>query len=608
MQVSLRARFTLAIVALAGVLLALSLVAVGSLRRLGGAVGTILQENYASVIACGDMNEALERLDSAALFATTGQRQIARPMLDRHRADFEQALAREAGNLTLPGEGARVAAVSASYRDYVAAVDRVLASSNDRDSDGYFRELLPRFYRLKGDIQTISRMNQAQMEWADRNAQLTARSSIQLTLAASVLALLLAGSLAIWLPRVIVEPISALRGAAQRIGEGNLDMHVATLDVAELVPLAEAFNVMLSRLRAYRESSLGELLAARDLAHTTIACLLDPVMVFRRGGDILLVNDAATRAFGLREGTAEELRAADVTVPEKIREDVEQVLASGEPVLPSSFSEAMHHPGGEGERHFLVRAAPLAEGAESRSALVVAQDVTRFRRIDELKSSVVATVSHELKTPLTSLRMATHMLLEPERGPLTEAQRELCTIARDDTERLRLLVDEFLDLTRIEAEAGALRRVPSSPGWLLGSVASAHRSMAEGKGVSLEVTTDACQGSVELDPDKMSIALANLVANAIEHTQPGGLVSLGASLDAGRLRLVVSDAGEGIRPEDVPHIFERFRRGSEVGRDVRHLGLGLAITREIVQQHGGDVAVESARGGGTKFTITIPVP
>src|SRR6185312_7814056 len=115
-------------------------------------------------------------------------------------------------------------------------------------------------------------------------------------------------------------------------------------------------------------------------------------------------------------------------------------------------------------RHYLVRAAPLraaSPGAPGEaSAIVLAQDVTRFHRIDELKSDMVATVSHQFKTPLTSLRMATHLLLEPAAGPLTDEQRELVTTARDDTERLRAMVEELLDVVRIESDAGALHRVP----------------------------------------------------------------------------------------------------------------------------------------------------
>jgi signal transduction histidine kinase len=233
---------------------------------------------------------------------------------------------------------------------------------------------------------------------------------------------------------------------------------------------------------------------------------------------------------------------------------------------------------------------------------VVAQDVTRFHRIDELKSDMVATVSHEFKTPLTSLRMATHLLLEPATGLLTDSQRELVTTARDDTERLRAMVEDLLDVVRIESEAGALHRVPVEPFGLLCEVADAHRTVAKDKGVTVRVETGVPQGLIAVDPERLGIALSNLVSNAVRHTPSGGVVTLAATRDDKALRITVSDDGEGIAPKELVSLFERAPSSS----NGRH-GLGLTIAREIALQHGGDVLAESAPGKGSVFTLTLPL-
>ncbi len=610
---SLRTRLTLGLGALAVLLVLVSLVALLALARLGGAVGTILQENYASVVAATEMSESLERLDSAALFASTGQAELAHTLFAEHRPRFAAALEREAHNVTVPGEGALVARLQANFADYNAVTDRVLASADGHDTSRYFAELLPRFDRLRVDVQSIRTLNQTAMEGTDARARATARGAGRTAAVAAVAALLLALWIAWWLPRAIVRPVAQLRDGAVRIGEGlasgDLPEPVAVPPLTELAPLAEALNALLARLRAYRESSLGELLAARDLARTTVACMLDPVVVVDPTGAILLANEAADAAFGLREGTADELRAADIVLPGPLLAAVEAARRQGEPVLPTSLSQAMRHPlPTGGERSFLVRAAPLSHErrTDGGRVLVVAQDVTRFRRIDELKSTVVATVSHEFKTPLTSLRMATLLLLEPSLGPLSDPQRELIQTACDDTERLRLLVEKFLDLTRIEAEAGEMMRMPVSPSRLLLGIANAHRTVAASRHVSLSVD-EAPLPEVPLDADKMTLALSNLVANALQHTAPEGHVSLRARLVRDQLQFVVSDDGEGIRPDDLPHIFDRFRRGSDVVEDRHRLGLGLAIAREVALQHGGDLSVVSQRGQGTTFTLTLAV-
>ncbi len=610
MRSSLRTRVRLGLGAIALALALLSAAAVLSLNRLGGARASSLLEDYASVVACAQLEEALERLDSAAQFAGSGREDIAGPMLAEHRPAFARAFADEAANITLPGEGELVREIDHQYADYVRDVDRVLSLPPPARSELYFRDLLPRFTSLKDRIQRVLQLNQENMVASDRAARALATQTERTALAVSAAAVLFAVWFAFWLPRVIVRPIEALTRTAQAVAEGDLSLTAEGPGFAELEPLAAGFNEMLVRLRAYRESSLGELLAAKDLARSTLECLLDPVVVFDREGGVLLANEAAEEAFGLRVGSAEELRAADVRVPSELEDARDRVLATGAKVLPRSLSEAMRwraRHGDERERHYLVRAAPLAAAPQrhaEHSAIVVAQDVTRFRRIDELKSDMVATVSHEFKTPLTSLRMATHLLLEPGTGPLTDSQRELVTTARDDTERLRAMVEDLLDVVRIEAEAGALHRVPVEPFGLLCEVADAHRTVARDKGVTLHVEPPASQGLVSVDPERLSIALSNLVSNAVRHTPSGGKVTLGAARDDRSLTIKVVDTGEGIAPGDLASVFDRPPSSS--GGTPRH-GLGLTIAREIVLQHGGEVDAESAPGKGSAFTMNLPL-
>ncbi len=597
MTASLRARVTLGLAAITLALAVVAGAAVAALARLGGAVDTILRENYRSVVACEAMKEALERQDSAALFALTGHAEIGRPMLATHRDRFARAFAVEAGNVTLAEEGPAVRELDARYRAYTAAVDRALSGGA---GDVYFRELLPRFTGVKEAVQRILDMNHATMEQADRRARAMARRSTALTLAVGACALVAALWMAWRLPGTILAPVRGLARAARAVGDGDLEVTVADAGVAELEPLAEAFRKMVAQLRAFRRSSLGELMAARDLADATVRCLLDPVVVFSREGEVLLVNEAAAAAFGLRAGDGAE-------VPEGIARVRDEALATARPVTPRSLAEAMRWRDRAGERHYLVRAAPLRAGGDARAerAVVVAQDVTRLRRIDALKSDMVATVSHEFKTPLTSLRMATHLLLEPAAGPLTDAQREIVTAARDDTERLRSLVDELLDLVRIESEAGELRRVPVAPRHLLQAAADAHRALARDKGVALTVSAAEGLAPAEVDPEKMAIVLANLVSNAVRHTPAGGEVALEAADEGASLRFTIRDSGEGVEPGALARMFERGAHRPTAPGGGRH-GLGLTIAQEIVLQHGGEIRAASEPGRGSAFTVLVP--
>jgi len=606
-RVSLRARLIRAIAVVGLTLVVLCVLSTAAVTRLGGAIGLILRENYVSVVACQEMNEALERQDSAALFAASGRNDIAEPMFLAHRAGFAKAFERESHNVTLPGEAELVQQVGSLYRDYVTEVDRVLTAPPQTRVEGYFKELLPRFAAVRSKVTAIRLMNQSNMEWADREARRVAHRTLELAILVTAVALTIAGWFAWQIPKTVLVPLVSFTKHARAIGEGKLDTTVPVPDVSELRELAEALNRMQEKLRAYRESSLGELLAAKDLSRATIASMVDPVIVFSTRGEVLLANEAAESTFGLISGDVDVLRRGGVEIPEPIALARDAVLSHGQPLLPQSLADAMRWITPEGEKYFLVRASPLeSDEASGAGVIVVAQDVTRFRRIDALKSDVVATVSHELKTPLTSLRLATHMLLEESTGPLQSVQRELAITARDETERLQSTVNELLDLVRIEREAGALKPTPVNAAALLHEVASAHRKVAESKRVEIAIDTTDPDSLVDLDPEQIAIVLGNLVSNAIRHCREGGHVWLTSAIDHQDQVFSVRDDGDGIAAENLKRIFERHWSGSEPSTLKGRHGLGLAIAQEIATRHGGTLQVETVLGKGSTFRLRLP--
>jgi len=604
---SLRSRLFRALAVVGATLVVVCALSTAAVTRLGGAIGLILRENYVSVVACQEMNEALERQDSAALFSASGRDDIAAPLIAQHRAGFAKAFAREAGNVTLPGEGAEVHQVDVLYREYVREVDRVLRGPSEQRVEGYFKDLLPRFGAVRSKVTNIRVMNQRNMEWADKQARHTARRTLELAIFATVLALGIAGWFALRIPKTVLDPIVSFARHAREIGEGKLDTNIPVPEVTELNVLGHALNRMQERLRAYRESSLGELLAAKDLSRATISSMVDPVIVFSTRGEVLLANESAESTFGLISGDVDLLRRGGIEIPEPIALARDAVLTHGQALLPQSLAEAMRWITSDGEKYFLVRASPLeSDEASGAGVIVVAQDVTRFRRIDALKSDVVATVSHELKTPLTSLRLATHMLLEESTGPLQSMQRELAITARDETERLQSTVNELLDLVRIEREAGALQLAQVNPHALLQEVASAHRKMAELKQVTVQIEEGEPESLVEVDPEKITIVLSNLVSNAIRHSHEAGHVWLSSYVQGDDHVFSVRDDGDGIAPEQLPRIFERHWSGSEPSTLKGRHGLGLAIAKEIATRHRGTLDVETALGKGSTFFLRVP--
>jgi signal transduction histidine kinase len=234
------------------------------------------------------------------------------------------------------------------------------------------------------------------------------------------------------------------------------------------------------------------------------------------------------------------------------------------------------------------------------------QDVTRFRLLDQVKSDLVATVSHELKTPLTSVRLALHLLLEETIGPLTAKQTELLLDARENAERLLARVNSLLDLTRLEHGPGQLDLRPESPAELLHAAAEVISPRAADKGLTLRVEAEADLPLVAADAQRLSYALNNLLDNAVTYTDRGGKIHLSASASKDTATFTIADTGVGIPGEFLPHIFDRFFRVPGQSR-VCGTGLGLALVREIATAHGGSVTCESRPGEGAVFRLTVPL-
>jgi PAS domain S-box-containing protein len=608
MTLSLRRRILLTLVPLLALIVVVGGAGVVLLHRLGGQADQILKENYASVRAMFWLNEALERIDSAFQFALSGREEDARRQYADNWPRFDEQMVVEQNNVTLPGEQDLVDRLTALAREYRRRGDEFFATpASDRKRD-YFGAavgpgLLDLFKRIKEVSGDILRINQENMEEASGDARNTARTSLIGFTAGVVVAGLLA-ALAGWqLLRAVLRPIQELTDAATAIGAGQIHRTVPQLGGDELGRLAAAFNTMSEHLLYYRRSSADRLLRAQRTGQATIDSFPDPILVVDPDGRVELANPAARQVLGVTSDGETAWQP-----PEPLRESLTAALRDQRPVVAEKFDQAVFfHLGGE-DHAYLPQVRPIRDPyGGTLGAAVVLTDVTRFRLLDEVKSNLVAAVSHELKTPLATLRLALHLLLEEKVGPLEPKQVELLADARDNSERLLRTIEQLLALARLEQGHKALDVRPMAPADLLQAAADEAGPRAEAKHLRLTVEAASDLSPVAADPIRLGAALDNLVDNAVAFTPPGGAVTLSAANDGvGRVRLTVADTGVGIQAEHLPHLFEKFYRvpgGDRPGST----GLGLAIVREVVQSHGGEVSVESEPGRGTMFHITLPV-
>jgi NtrC-family two-component system sensor histidine kinase KinB len=255
---------------------------------------------------------------------------------------------------------------------------------------------------------------------------------------------------------------------------------------------------------------------------------------------------------------------------------------------------------------YVLKPVPLRqENGQSFGTILILQDITYLRDKDRARTNLVATLSHELKTPLTSLALSAE-LLERSSG-LNAQQREMVGAIREDVGRMRDLANELLDLARGEGAAAiALQTVPVDVTDLLKAVTRTFVLQAEQKPVQLQTDFDESAPKVRADPVKLSWVVSNLVANALRYTPAGGTISVSSRIAAKAVKLQVCDTGPGIAPQLREHLFERFAQWNVNGTEPGSAGLGLAIAKEIVEAHGGRIFVDSTLGQGTCFTVELP--
>jgi signal transduction histidine kinase len=601
--VTVRAKLALAQAPLVAVVLVVGAASLRTTRALGEASQRVLSENYRSVLAAQRMKESIERLDSAALFVIAGRWERALDQARQHRARFEEELRVAEGNVTEPDEPRALADLRARWREYRSEWDAFALLDPAAARDAYFARLEPAFVAVKAAAERILEINQDAMLRKSEAARRTADRFLDLMLGATVAALLLGVAATFALTSRLLRPLGELSTAVRRFGTGDVEARAPATSHDEIAGVAREFNEMADRLAEYRRSSLGELLQAQQSAQAAIDSLPDAVFVLDAGGAILNVNSAAEALAGGAAGSVSDLR------PE-LRGPVERaaghVVGGKGAFVPRGLEESARVDGTEGPRWLLPRAAPLySEAGSVAGATVVLQDVTRLRRFDELRSDVVATVAHELRTPLTSLRMAVHLCAEEAAGPISEKQADLLFAAREDCERLQRIVDDLLDLSRVEAGRMELQRGPVSPATLLAEAVSQAHAVADAGKVQLDVQPSPPDAPVLADAARIQLVLANLVSNAIRHTPAGGRVAVAARQGRDAVTFEVRDTGEGIPAEHLDRVFERFYRvpGARSGAT----GLGLYLSREIVRAHGGEMGVDSVPGQGSRFWFTLPL-
>ena len=455
------------------------------LTELGPSIDVILRENYRSVIACQQMKEALERMDSGALFIVLGNEKVGNESIATHERDFEKALQIELNNITLPREGEKANRIRTLFAQYTASLQAMRSpglSSADR-RDLYFTKLLPLFQQIKNSAEEVLHMNQDNMSEANDRARAKAASARQRMYVLVCAGALLAIGFIYFTGKWVLRPITRLIDFTDQVARGNLDLVIHSSSRDEIGRLSAAFNDMAAGLRELRRSDQAKLIRAQRSTQQAFNSLPDSVALVDLEGRIEVATETARETFGLKPGAQIQHMPGAWMV-----ELYSDALSSGRAVEGrGDYAVIQYFLKGE-EHFFRPRAVPILDNERQPIGIVlIFEDITQLRQQDDMKRGLISTVSHQLKTPLTSMRMAMHLLLEEKVGALNDKQAELLIAARDDSERLYHIVEDLLDISRLESGRAMLDCHAISPRAMLQPAVEPVQSAFRDRGVALKV-------------------------------------------------------------------------------------------------------------------------
>lgn len=586
--------------------------AVTNLVSLGKATDAILHENYRSILAAENMVDALERQDSGILIMFLGAGEKGIDQFRESEKVFLEWLARAKDNTTIQGEAELVHSIEIDYSRYRQQFSRLTDMRDTARTPRrafltiYNESVHPLFSKVREACVGLRHLNEKTMYEASVRASRVAKRAIWSTVLVAASALIVALIFSLFLAERIVRPIRRFMEASRKISSGDYAIQVPVETRDELGRLAGEFNQMVNQLGRYHEMNIEQIISEKNKGEAILSSIEDGLVVFDTNLKVTGINPAARRLLGLAFAESATYQCADILPDSNVCDLIRKTVETGmQPKVPDE-QRIISLTEGERSRHYLFSVTAIRGRDRNLSGIVLLlRDVTRLKEVERLKSEFVMAASHELRTPLTSLGMSVDLLLEHVAQGLAERDRDLLQAAHEEVHRMKALVNDLLDLSKIEAGRIELEFESVPVSMLFDHVQAVFKSQMDMKTVRLTSEVIGDLPSIRADANKITWVLTNLVSNALRYVNRGGHIQLTAHRIGPNVHLCVRDDGPGIPPEYQSKIFEKFVQMK--GQDAGGTGLGLAICKEIVRAHGGAIWVESSSGQGSTFTFTLPV-
>ena len=569
--------FNLAVVI--SLVLIISFVSTINFLNIRNQIDNLMINNYKSIKACNNMLLALEEENNGG------------SSLLKYNSTFSYQLNIEEHNITEPNENHYVDILKIDYNNFYNAENMSLIKNSSL------------FNNVKNDLNALITINETAMNNKKNIIISNTEISVFNILCFSVVSILIGFIISTYFTNKFLKPIFALIKAIKTIKDGNLDVRVPILSNDELGEMSKEFNKMLLRLKEFENSTAGELMDEKNKSIAIVKSISDPLVVLTPKCNMTLLNNSFEKIFKVAEKDALYKPFFDFLDNKELYNHIYDVL---EQKKENSKIIEFHK---NKEEYFFNVIVSLVKDIHQNitSVVVLFQNVTTLKQLERLKTNFVSTISHEFKTPLTSIMIGTSIISNQQIGSLNEKQKDIVNAIIEDSERLSELVTNLLQLSKIQTNEEAYNFSSCSINSIIENCAKAFYEQLSAKDIKLELEVGNKLPKVIADSEKISWVINNLISNALKYTTAGDYIIISAKVKLGEMHILVKDTGMGIPEQYKEKIFDKFVQ--VVGRDseIRGSGLGLTISKEIVESHKGHIWCESEEDSGSTFTFTLPL-
>jgi len=564
------------------IVLTFGLISLFFLNQISSKAKLVLKDNYKSIGFVAQMRKVL---DEASFPLPTAQKQA-----------FEKHLKLEQQNITELGEKQATDLLATTYGQLNATIDPTRAKQLEKE----MRAALHQIETL--NMQAISAKN-------NEVNQVYARAEIYIAIAACACFFVLF-TFIVNFPGFVANPLAEFSQAIRQVGNGNYLQRLHFNNNDEFAELAVSFNAMAKKLNDWENSNLSKLKSEKSRIEAIIAQMQDAIIGVNENGEVLFLNKLAAKLIGLDEQQTVGKNVAELMGKNELVKNI---------VKPDTDNKMLKIYADERESYFQLESREiiipnietdedLAVSTSGKSAgnVYVLKNVTQFKELDQAKTNFIATVSHELKTPLSSIKMSVKLLKDIRVGEMNGEQLELLQHISEDSDRLLKITSELLDLSQVESGNLKLSFAMARPTEIVKFAIDAVRFQAEQKLIQLELNCDEELPMVNVDIQKTAWVLVNFLSNALRYSSEKSKVIIQVRENNGLIEFSVKDFGKGIEDKYQKRLFDRYFQVPTDGQNKSGSGLGLAISKDFISAEHGTIWVESALGEGSRFCFALP--